>query len=328
MNLQAYYLTFDGPLHLGDHKPDNYESSAVYLRSDTLHAAIIAAWAKMGEEQWIDESKTPFTLSSAFPFYIKDKNITRFLPRVKLPFSISDRESGDAKKLKKIAWVDQDYFEKTIQNSPFDNNYRDHIQGEFITSTVLPDNGFIHKQLSERVTVPRNFKEKDSEPFHMERIYFDNGGLYFFAEGNELEKLDKALDLLRYEGFGTDRSIGNGFFTWCKSMVELSVPKDCNYATNIGLYCPISKDHIAAQLDEKSAFETVKRGGWITTEGHQSIEKNSIYMFAEGSIFNTQNLIDGLPYIDLTPYLLQQPMRPHHKIYRNGSSLFIPIKIN
>lgn len=326
MKLQTYYLNFTTPLHIGDYKPDSYESTEAFLRSDTIIAAIISAWAKRGHEDWIGNGDPGFSLSSAFPFYGKEGEEVRFFPRLRLSFNIADRDTTKTKEIKKIAWLDQSYFEKVINNSKLDESFSSQIQGDFISEFEI-ENNFMTKQISERVAIPRDRNLGDSEPFYMERIYFDNGGLYFFASGEHLDRLETALNFLQYEGFGTDRSTGNGFFTWHKCETTLNVPEGVEYRTNLGLYCPLRKEKIASQINENAAYDIVKRGGWVTKEGFNGIEKNSIYMFAEGSIFKTNELIDGQANIDLTPNHLPEAMQPNHKIYRSGRTLFIPVKI-
>ncbi|MBK8818381.1 MAG: hypothetical protein IPN49_04560 [Saprospiraceae bacterium] len=161
----------------------------------------------------------------------------------------------------------------------------------------------------------------------MERIYFNHGGLYFLATGDYLERIDKALSLLQYEGIGTDRNVGNGFFEFTSTDITLDGARDSEYSMALGLYCPLNKEQLSSELDAKSAYELVKRGGYITKEGYQTIEKCSIYMMAEGSILKTNKPIHGKSSIDLTPKDLPQDMRPNHSIYRCGRTIFIPVKV-
>ena len=185
----------------------------------------------------------------------------------------------------------------------------------------------MYRQVSERVTIPRDRSIEESRPFYMERIYFNDAGLYFLATGDHLDRINTALDLLQHEGIGTDRNVGNGFFTYTNQEIQLNVPQDTKYYMSLGLYCPDSKENLEQELDEKSAYDLIKRGGYITKEGYQTIEKYSIYMMAEGSILKTNKPIHGKPNIDLTPIDLHQNMRPNHPIYRCGRTIFIPVKV-
>lgn len=319
-NFNSYYLKFTTPLHIGDYKPESYEKSESFLRSDTIMAAIFSAWAKIGKVDWIGDGVPPFTISSAFPYFQKEEKKVLFFPRIKKQFNILI-DNDLSKPLKKIVWIDSHFFEKIIN----DENIADiqsSIQGDFLTAIELPKNGFMIRQISERVQIPRDSTENESEPFYMERIYFNDGGLFFLATGDEFEKLESALDFLAHEGFGTDRNVGNGFFKWSKEWITLNAP-DSEYGTNLSLYCPESKEKVNDQVDEKSTYDLIKRGGWITTEGYQGKEKNSVYMFTEGSVFYKPDDIDGNPNIDLSPDILKSI----HKIYRCGRSIFLPVKI-
>ena len=152
-------------------------------------------------------------------------------------------------------------------------------------------------------------------------------GLACLAAGNELNKLNTALDFLKYEGFGTDRNVGNGFFEWKDCTIELNLPANAGHSTNLGLYCPKDKASVAAEIDEKSSYELIKRGGWITEAGYQTIEKESIYMFSEGSVFSKSIDIDGKGNIDLSPRNLPQDLKPSHPIYRSGKTIFVPVNV-
>ncbi len=326
MTYTAYFLRFTTPLHIGDYKPDSYEKSESFLRSDTLAAAIIATWAKQGHEDWINGGDLPFTLSSAFPFYDNMDNEVVFFPRLKSAFNLSDRDSSLSKTIKKVSWLDQTYFEKVLNGDDVSHQLGNKIKGEFLSDVALPDEPFMYKQETERVKIPRERSDTgQSEPYYVERIYFNNAGLYFLAIGSGFEKLEEALELLQYEGFGTDRSIGNGFFTYSKREITLRMPDESNYSASLGLYVPDNKEAFLDSLDENTAYDLIKRGGWISTPGYQTLEKNSIYMFTEGSIFKKNKAIDGIGNIDLSP--ANPPTKLDHKIYRSGKTIFVPVKM-
>lgn len=327
MKFKAFFLKFETPLHLGDYKPESYETSESFLRSDTIAAAIISAWAQIGNDAWINEGNLPFTLSSGFPFYCNDNNYNLFFPRPKLPFVLSDRDTKLSKAIKKISWLDQSYFEKVIAGIDISSTLEQHIRGEFLSEIVLPEDGFMTKQVSERVKIPRERSEDNqSEPFYMERLYFKDAGLYFLANGDHLDRITEALNFLQYEGFGTDRNVGNGFFTFSSEEINLTLPEDKGYSISLGLYCPESEDNVKDEIDDHASYDLIRRGGWITTPGYQSLEKNSIYMFTEGSVFHKPAGVSGKASIDLKPKL-PDTMLPEHGIYRCGKTIFIPVNI-
>lgn len=333
MTYKTYYLSFNSPLHLGNHKPESYEQSEEFLRSDTIVAAIFATWAKMGHEDWIPEDgNPPFTLSSAFPYVKKGEgDYIHFFPRPKVRFNKKESEHDDStvrKKIKKVQWLDQHYFEAVI-------NYRSlesfgvgnrHLKGNFLCKNDVDMDAHITRDLLQRVTISRNIKEpKDSEPFYMERIFFDRAGLYFMVEGEEMGKLETALEFLQYEGFGTDRTVGNGFFDLERGSIQLNVPTGTETTTNLSLYIPKNKEEFLSQTThEDAAFEGIKRGGWITTAGYQGKEKKSLMMFSEGGIWKQASQIAGRGNIDLRPSTIEID----HPLWRSGKSIFVPIKTN
>jgi len=334
MKYKTYYLAFNSPLHLGNHKPESYEQSEEFLRSDTILAAVYATWAKMGHKEWIpDDGDSPFTLSSAFPYILTNKKenpkYIHFFPRPKLRFNRNEGENTDSsvrKGIKKIQWLDEEYFEIVINNEPivsFGKN-NNHLKKGYLSGKIDP-NDYITRDLLQRVTIPRDVETpEDSEPFYMERIFFNDAGLFFMAVGNELEKLEKALKFLQDEGFGTDRTVGNGFFELKTGEIDIDTPEEYSLMTNLSLFIPESKeDFLSAISSKEAAFESIKRGGWITTDGYLTMEKKSVLMFAEGGIWKISKSISGKGNIDLTP----KDIDIDHKIWRSGKSIFIPIKV-
>lgn len=327
VDFSVYRLCFHTPLHIGDKRPDDYSNSQGYIHSDTLYAAIMATWAKQGIG--IPENgNCGFQVSSMFPFSGGNAGETRYFfprPMADLPFS-GDRVPI-AKSLKKIQWLDQYYFEKVLRRESVSDFGQD-LQDEFCCRSRLDTPVFI-RQMSQRVAIPRERTSAadDPRPFYMERLIFVEGaGLYFLFNGDETarQKLESALDLLQYEGFGTDRTIGNGLFAWSRGQVALQLPDSTEYAVNLSLFCPESKEELIGMMDREARFDILKRGGWMTAPGYQSIRKQSVYMFREGGIWRTGRDFAGAAAIDLRPG--SYPV--DHPVWRSGSGIFLPIKIN
>ncbi|MCB0596839.1 MAG: type III-A CRISPR-associated RAMP protein Csm4 [Lewinellaceae bacterium] len=324
----TYRLSFTTPLHIGDIRPEDYGTTERFLRSDTLHAALMACWAKLGEP--IPDSGDPgFFISSLFPFATVEDEPVYFFPKLMKPFDLGDGPIGYAKKLKRLQWLDQHYFECQLNNisvNGFGGENQPHLTGSFACREKAGE--FITSQVSQRVTIPRQ-REKDNEPvpFYMERLYFKKGaGLYFLFQGDSTaaRKLEKALNLLQYEGLGTDRTVGNGAFCFTKGTIGLDVPDSSPHSANLSLFCPESSRQMESMLGQGAAYDFLKRGGWITTEGAQTIRKRAVYMFKEGSIFQMDQPTAGRAAIDLSP--TEDFMQLGHKIWRNGSSIFLPVK--
>ena len=221
-----YRLHFTTPVHLGDNRED-YGISLRTIQSDTLHAAIICCLANIGEPIPAD-GDLGCAISSLFPFYQKEekskavyffpKPLKQELPRLE--------KVENAKKIKKVRWLDSTYFEKAINgNALFETEtVIDAIRNDYLTNEPIDEN-FITSSVSPRVTVSRTGDE-DANPFYMDRVYFkDRSGLFFITMGDS-ELLEKGLTILQHEGVGTDRNVGNGYFEFEKDTIELALPTE------------------------------------------------------------------------------------------------------
>ncbi len=341
--LNVYRIKFTTPLHLGDEKQD-YSQSLRVLHSDSMYAALTAALFKLGYNPPPDfNGDLGFTISSLFPFYAdSESSFHYFFPKSKITEMLPKESIDLHKEIKKIKWLDRDFFEKLISGESlipyyFEEENGDYklfrnVQGEYLTQTALPENKKIIKaQVFPRVTVSRTGTE-DATPFYTERLFFhENAGLYFIAEGDH-SLLEKSLDVLKEEGIGTDRNVGNGFFEWERGSMELKVPEKADYAVNLSLYLPTEKTVLEKQLDENAAYSFKIRGGWVSTPPYNTIRKNRIYMFEEGSVFRNNNdsteLIKG-KIVNLKPDASKLPdnLKDMHDIWRNGKAIFIPFDL-
>lgn len=330
----VYKLHFTSPLHLGDTR-DDYSVSLKTVCSDTMYGALTSCLAKIGKLPDNFDGDLGFTISSLFPFYQKDENseAVYFLPKP-LRSTLPDKDKvGDRKKIKKVQWLDVDAFSKFIHGDSSIFEDTTHIHGEYLTSKEIDDD-FISSQVSPRVVVPRNYAaEKDATPFYMDRIYFKGcSGLYFIMSG-AVNLFNPAIELLQHEGIGTDRNVGNGFFTYSEDEIEIDCPSenDADYAVGLSMFIPKSEKQLKECLSgEKVGYDLVRRGGWITTPPFNTVRKSAIYAFTHGSVLSLQ-LDDDIQVEgkieDLKPKWNNDASEPPmHPIYRNGKSFFIPIK--
>jgi CRISPR-associated protein Csm4 len=323
-----YKLHFTSPLHLGDARAD-YSVSLKSIASDTMYAALTSCLAKIGKDIPKD-GNLGFTISSLFPFYQKDEDseAVYFFPKPLRSVLPKLNEVEHAKTIKKVQWLDTDCFSKLLNGNVniFDANK---IEGDYLTEKEKEiDKDFITSKVNPRVTVSRTGQE-DAVPFYMDRVYFkDYSGLYFMAKGN-VEMLDIAINLLQYEGIGTDRNVGNGFFTFKKKEIEVEVPEDANYALSLSMFIPEAKEQLTEMLSgEKVGYDFARRGGWITTPPHNTYRKNAIYAFIHGSVFSMEmedNVETRGRIVDLKPEIDFDEGRIDHPIWRNGRAFFIPI---
>ncbi len=331
---KIYKLRFTTPLHIGNERAD-YGISLQTIHSDTLYAAMTAVLAIIGAKIPTD-GDFGFTISSLFPYYQKDNKPVYFLPKLKLQNIPAFELQNDAKKIKKVEWIDVEFFNKLINGKQlFDKSFDNGLlkNGKYLTKQTI-DKDFISKEVNPRVKVSRDFSE-DAEPFYMERLYFkEESGMYFIAIGDagKLKIIDAALKVLKDEGMGTDRTIGNGFFEFSDSVIELDLPKS-NKVSNLSLFLPESQEQINELLKgEDIAYDFQKRGGWITDSGLNTYRKNTVQMFSEASVFSLDNSMDKEfvkgKIVDLKPKLDYEHLNVKaHPIWRCGKALFIPVKI-
>jgi CRISPR-associated protein Csm4 len=305
-----------------------------------------------------------FTISSLFPYYQGKESGSKpiyFFPK---PIgTLTTDKSKHHKKVKSIRYLDIAALKECFNGEPFlydaiteedKGDVKSILTAE--TSNIggfklrngilskddkLPKSSFIVSEVYPRVYVPRygevdkkTGEAKDTEIYYIERLFFkEKSGLYCLAQFDNdtiKQKVIAALRFLADEGLGTDKHVGNGLFELeCEDFTGFEDLKiESNHAVSLSLFCPENKEQLKGMLGEQSAFDTMKRGGWITEEGYLTYRKKSVYMFTEGSIFKTDDKPKGKT-VDLKPenkYLpSEKPVT--HPIYRVGRSLFLPIKL-
>lgn len=320
-----YKLHFTSPLHISD-SHDDYGISLQMVHSDTMYAAITSCLTKKGTT--IPENgDLGCTISSLFPFYQKEpaSNTILFFPK---PFSSSNprlKDVADAKKVKKVAWLDQTFFERAISGETLFDNSSDieSIQGKYLSKSIINEE-FLSSQLMNRVAVSRDGLD-DAIPFYMDKVTFrDYSGLYFLCDG-DTRLIDEGLNLLQWEGIGTDRNVGNGFFEYSKDNLELCIPDVANHVIALSLFIPEDKEQLLKMTSgEKVAYDFQRRGGWITTPPNTTLRKNAIYGYVAGSVFSAlgEGCYSSGRIVDLRPSI----PTVQHPIWRCGRSLFLPLK--
>jgi CRISPR type III-A-associated RAMP protein Csm4 len=330
MEYQLFRINFKTPLHLSDPRGD-YGYSEKLLHSDTMYAALISALAKTGKLGSISATgDLGCTISSLFPYVNYEQKYRYFFPRPFGNILVDEKEQIlKIKELKRIAWLEQPCYEAVLnkQEVEIDDVKGNFIFGHYLSSFHLKED-LMYAQTVPRIAVPRSQAENngDTRIFYMERIYFpENAGLFFLAHG-DTTNLEEALQVLQHEGIGTDRNVGQGFFEFEKEdRFSLNVPNEASHATNLSLFCPTDRNELLeTQQSEHARWEILKRGGWINTDGLTGVRKKAVYMFREGSVFQTQCALMGKVNLDLTPKA--EGLIVDHTIWRCGRSIFIPIK--
>ena len=322
---KVYKLHFTTPVHFGDAR-DDYSISQKTIQSDTMYAALTSCLAKLGKDIPTN-GDLGCTISSLFPFFQESegREPIYFLPKPLKQSLPKLAHVEDAKKVKKVAWFDIEYFQKAINGVQLFELDADisNIKGDFMTGKTTPKGfeKFIEAQVTERVMVSRT---EDATPFYMDRVSFKgDSGLYFLAEG-DTSLVDQALELLQDEGIGTDRNVGNGAFTYEIDTIEINLPANCDHQMSLSVFIPENKQQLDEMLDSGSvAYDFVRRGGWITTPPFNTLRKNVVYAFLPASVFKaTDGAVKGT-----IVNLGEDVPGLNHPIFRCGKSLFIPIKL-
>jgi CRISPR-associated protein Csm4 len=341
-------LKFHSPLHLSKGKAD-YDSSSEVLHSDTIKSAIfVAALSLYGEKITEKQTNTSndfldsFSVSSAFPYYNVNKegkdNFRYFFPKAltaKINIAGKD-ELKNRKQAKKIKWLDHEHFEQMLNNQ-LSAVAEKTVAGAYLSKIFehIEKPVLIQSEVVRRVTIPRD--GSDAKPFYMDRLFFgENAGMFFlidFHNENYKTEILNALTLLGENGFGTDRNVGNGNFSaeYIKDAITFATNPTATMQMNLSLYCPEEQEfpQIIREDDTRTAYSLIKRGGWVANpqeDKHRTLRKKSIYMFAEGSVFNvapTSLALKG-KLVDLQPQdnaVFTQP----HPIWRDGRAIFVPM---
>jgi CRISPR type III-A-associated RAMP protein Csm4 len=323
---QIIKLKFEGGLHLAKGK-NVYDESASLLHSDTLKSALFACALQLyGQDQIKEDFLDGFTLSSAYPF-LRDEF---FFPK---PFAriqeFADLDEGkQPKKLKKISFMGQSYFEDLI-NGGKNKLETGHLLegGSYISEKIAKKNvQLVQSDVQQRVAIPPDHRG-DGRPYFVDRLFFHpDAGLYFmiqYADEQMKPYLMGALRLLGDQGIGTDRNVGNGHFSIEEAMITLQTPEQADRNLLLSLYCPQRKELNAESL-QHSSYQLIKRGGYMASAANVNnitLRKRSVYMFTEGSVFPVSAQLVG-KRLDLKPEI----STVNHSVWRDGRAFFIPMK--
>ena len=314
-------LRFKRGVHIGsDMATPGSESIATMIHSDTIFSAIINQWVRLpnkgsnGEnissiEKLIEGFKNslpPFLLSSAFLFKEEDYYLPAPIGTSQLFF----------KTLKDVSFLELDDFlylangdYEKLQDKIFDNP-EDHIMSFFTNPRVTLD----------RLTNTSNI-------FSSSGITFKQGGLYFivdFSDDTFLFPFFASLELLSYAGFGGDRSVGYGAFTFEKEPIDTHLRWSPIFQKKEGpvSYCSLSLC-LPHKIEENKAlsYKMVPRKGWIYSSSIPiQLKRRECKMFSEGSLFS--ELIKG-QIVDVSPEEFKE--KEFHPVYRYGLGMMVAI---
>jgi CRISPR-associated protein Csm4 len=320
-------LKFNTPIHLS-RNPHQGEQTRDWIGSDTLFSALFSCGIQLGadpEELYAEMASSRF--SSAFPF----AGDTLYFPR---PFCRippiqgmeSDPKSG--KKIKKIQYLDFDYFQKLLSGNlkyivPQDLS----DSGKFISSS----RNFPQLVKATHSRVQLDAETHESVPFSLENIHLtDDSGLYFLVQvenGGLPDIIYSALRLLSDQGIGADRHVGYGKFEVQEiKPFSFNLPPSEYYVT-LGTVFP--DDRISMEMDcphSGCSWKLKLSEGYISTPGSEAflgLQRKNMLMLTEGAVIYSKGQ---------TPCGLIQDLKPDdpsglHPVWRDGRGFWLPIQI-
>jgi len=324
-NIVAYKLKFTGPLHLGQ-EGIGLEKTDEIIRSDTLFSAILSCWSLFYDDD-IDSliKKSPFILSSCFPFKGDDYYFPR--PMVKIGKQGED-DPKIGKKIKKVKFISKKLFAEVLNGKEVSFLEENTLQDGLLWSdrsfkNIPEEEKFAYKKREvPRVTIDR--VTNTSEIFYFNELVFSkDSGLFFlmrFLNPQIRTGFEAILHLLGDEGIGGDKHLGKGCF-------EVKTAEDfkINFAQdNTEHLVTLSLFHPTEQM-EQASYELITRRGWIHSKGAMSLKRKGIRMFVEGSVFKNadKNIYGDIPIV----LEKNKDLGLTHNVYRNGLAFTFPITV-
>jgi CRISPR-associated protein Csm4 len=301
MDVSTYHLRFRAPLHVGE-RGVGQEAAHVHVPADTLFGALCMMWRDLYGVEELEETLlpafqtgAPFRITSAFPY----AGGVRFFPRplVRLPVE-------DPKALRRVRFVSESVFAAILRGEtpPFhpavcanqgtlwlSRDERAALAGW--TDDATGDLALWRETIASRVTLDRLTSR--SELWRFGRVLFAEGcGLWFAAHCDAAwrNRFEAALRLLGDSGLGGERGAGHGLFTLAASPAPpaaLTVDVDSSSASFVTLApcCPRDAAEAAALTSgDPVAYDLLPRRGWIGSPEAGGLRRQTVWMFAEGSV--------------------------------------------
>ncbi len=329
--MPIYDLKLRGALHQGEFLGIHRESILDHVPSDSLFAALVTAWARLGAEMetylqgFSPGERAPFRLTSAFPRAGK----VRFYP---VPPRLPEIEGLEYKQAKKIRWLSAGVLEKLITGKTPSIEPENFLHGKstWFTSSEFSEikellqfgidgtPALWGEQISPRVVVGR--LDNVSNLFFAGRMVFaPQCGLWFGARG-ETSRIDEALSILQDDGLGGLRASGHGAFDWKKSNEELAeAPKGWGYS--LARFAP-QKEEIGVIKNEKSAYRLETVHGWCKDDTGKAWRRRAVRMLAEGALLPAEGLQGDI--VNVRPAGVGDWLSKERAVYRAGYAFLIP----
>jgi CRISPR-associated protein Csm4 len=330
--MPIYHLTMRGPLHQGEFIGIHRENILDRIPSDSLCAAIVAAWKKTGADIRARlsalEAKTepPFRVTSGFPL----AGDVRFYPAPQTWPAHAGFPPGD-KTARRMRWI-SDGVLKQLQNGATPSMVDEvFIHGKTTWFTqeeslrlqplfVLDAHGqpcLWGQQVTPRVTVDR--VSSASNLFFTGRTsYARDCGVWFGVRGDSTW-VKESLEILKADGLGGLRSTGHGSFEWASLADELPEVTSDNWGYSLSRFAPKDAQEAAALRNEHSSYALEVVGGWYKDDGGHAWRRRSVRLVAEGALLPAGGLQGKA--IDVRPDVKEAPDWP---VWRTAFAFFIP----
>ncbi len=326
MNLHAYHLYFDAPLHIGV-EGIGQERIEQTVHSDTLWGALVQNWSLLFEDSPEDLAQScPFKVSSCFPLV----NGQRYFPipdRAKEDLGRELEASGELKEgiqfkdLKKISYLSEPLMHKVLQGVPL-GIVALQEQGSHLPCIHI--NASPHTTISQRprLRIDRCTGTVEGENFfYCSDQYFGSGnGLFFLLQCDDpavRAKFEAALRLLADNGLGADRSVGRGTFSFSRHDFDMPVETKAPSYYLLSLYHP-TREELREGLLKQSTYTLKRRSGHAAAPGVGNLRRSDIWMIAEGAALSRE--ADG----DIAKVIAKGGPAPH-PVFRYGKALTLPL---
>lgn len=279
MDYSIYKLSFKTGIRIG---LGDLDSTTIDFPGDVLFSALVNEAArispKLCEEVLQAFKNKDVTISDAFPFNGEDF----LLPKPLINFSKPSGDSSEKKLYKKIQYI------------PLED-FKNYTQGKSNPQEILKK---IDQLGTFQVDTKIQKKHTDNEIYHVAYYRFgQDNGLYFilgFNGNDKKKKLENLLYSLGLTGIGGKKTGGLGKFI----PKEEELPKTLTGKINTKkgtmlLTSSMTRQDQLDQLDQKSKYALIRRGGFIYSEdqksqGHIVRRKRTMHFFKAGSIFYKQ----------------------------------------
>ncbi|MBC2713381.1 MAG: type III-A CRISPR-associated RAMP protein Csm4 [Desulfosarcina sp.] len=339
MELTAYFLDFDAPLHIGL-EGIGQESIETTVRSDTLWGAIVQCWSLI-----FDQSpdklcvQSPFQVSSCFPF-IKGQMFFPLPVGTLDPLMQSEKDLSQIKKLKKVVYLSYPLFCRVLQGEKLNAAALEtplscwpllsgEIENERPSASLLNQTKKMGGKFFQTSQRPRLEIDRASGGtvegqffYCTDQSFFAESGLFFLGEFENKQTrqhFEAALQLLADSGLGADRSVGRGTFTFRKSTIKFPVISEPDQFCLLSLYHPTREEVSDGVLKHaNTAYNVIRRSGQCGSIGVNRFRRADIWMLGEGSVLGVR------PAGDISCVLPQKGPIPHN-VYRYGVAMAVPM---